>query len=223
MNGITHFLVGIVIVLVVWHYFSDEWAENKEWAKRKVFSIKKRPVRVASILRVSIASIAAFFSHVLVDGFAIFTYHPWWDQYPLVNQISKPLMLISAGIVAFIALKKDIRYAWGIIFSAAFDLWDHSTLNVIMKLNPSLDLTPLYLHQFEWAFINTFLWWAPNFYQEPLAIIVEVVIIAILLISWGILIKKWPLPENKEIQPRLYLLVFVFILFALWFALDSII
>lgn len=111
MNGITHFLVGIIIVIVVWHYFSDEWAEDKQWAKREVFSIKMRPITVASILRVSITSIAALFSHVLVDGFAIFTYHPSSNQYPLFNLISKLIMLIAAGIVAFFALKKDVRYA----------------------------------------------------------------------------------------------------------------
>jgi len=223
MNGITHFLVGIVIVLVVWHFFSDEWAEDKEWARRKVFSIKNRSVSIISILRIFITSIAAFFSHAIVDGFAIFTYHPWWDQYPLFNQISKPLMLIAAAIVAFFALNKDIRYAWGIIFSAAFDLWDFSTLNVIMTINPEFNLSPLYLHRFEWAFIDIFLSWAPNFYQEPLAILVEVVIIVLLLISWVILMKKWPLPENKQIQPRFSILIILYILFALWFALDSII
>lgn len=223
MNGITHFLVGIVIVVVVWHYFSDEWAENKEWAKREVFSIKKRPVTVASILRVSVTSVAAFFSHTLVDGFAIFTYHPWKDQDILFNRIWTPVTLIFAAVVAFYALKKDFRYAWGIVFAAAFDLWDYSVLRVIMSVNPALDLSPFYLHHFEWAFIDAFLSWAPNYYQEPLASIVEMVIIGVLFLLWIVLVKKWLMPENKEIQPAFWQLLIMFAAFVIWFALDYII
>ncbi len=164
MNGITHFLVGILIVILVWRLFSNDWATNKEWAKRELFSIKKRPVTVVCILRISISSVASFFSHVLVDGFAIFTYHPYKDHDILFNQIWNPVILIFAGFIAFIALIKDSRYAWGIVFAAAFDLWDYSIIRVIMIFNPLIDLSPLFLHQFEWAFIDAFLSWAPNFY-----------------------------------------------------------
>lgn len=218
MNGITHFLVGIIIVLVVWHYFSNEWAEDKVWAKRVAFSIKDHSVNFVSILRVSIASIAAFFSHALVDGFAIFTYHPQQILYPSFDLITKAIMLPSAAIVAFIALKKDIRYAWGIIFSLAFDLWDSNTLDALMRINPSVDLRFLYAHQFEWTFGALFLYWAPVYYEEPLGFLVELVIIAILLIFYFFTAKKWPLRENEQIQPRFSLLIIVFLLFVAWCA-----
>ncbi len=222
MNGLTHFLVGIIIVLVVWHYLSDKWAEDKEWANRKAFSFKNRPISVISVLRASIASVAAFFSHALVDAFSRFTYHPTKILYPSFDLITKAIMLPAAAIVAFIALKKDVRYAWGLVFSIAFDLWDSNTLYAIMSFVP-VDLSPLMAHQFEWTFSNIFLYWAPVYYNEPIAFFVEVVLIVILFVCCYILVKKWPLPKNEQIQPRFSLLVIAFVLFVAWFADGTII
>ncbi len=222
MNGITHFLVGILIVIAVWHFLSDDWAEKRAWAMRTVFTIRSHPVTMVSLLRVTITCTLAFFSHAIIDGFAIFTYHPYKDQDILFNLIWSPSILIAAGIVAVIALRRDFRYAWGIVFSIAFDLWDYSVLRVIMTYS-DVDLSHLYLHQFEWAFIAAFLFWAPNFYQVPQAALIEITIIAIFLMLWYVLEKRSPLPEKKPFQPRPIPFTIICVLFGLWLALPYII
>ena len=131
MNGITHFLVGIIITLFVWHIFSDEWAEERPWACKEAFTIHNIPIRPVSIIRVSLTCLGAFFSHILVDGFGGFTYHGvtnWNDPF---YAVWTPILIIAAGLVAAIAIKKDARFAWGILFSVAFDLWDWNTLRTI--------------------------------------------------------------------------------------------
>ena len=222
MNGTTHFLVGIVIAIVVWHLFSNEWAENKEWAKREAFSLRSRPVSVVSILRVLITCTAAFFSHALVDGFAIFTYHPWKDHGILFNLIWTPVILAAGGIIAIIALKKDFRYMYGIAFALAFDLWDYSTLPIIGNLVGIEDISLYFLHHFEWAFINIFLSWAPNFYLVPAAAIVEIVIIIVLILLWYLLEKNWPMSENRDIQPNNIQFIIIIVLFAGWIGVSLI-
>jgi hypothetical protein len=209
MNGITHFLVGIVITLVVWRIFSDKWAEKKKWPKEMAFIINHHPIKKVSILRIVITSILAFFSHALVDGFAIFTYHPYKNFDTLFYAIWTPSLLVSAAIVLLIALKIDIRYSYGLIFALFFDLWDYSMLPLINYLSGELDLNSLYLHQFEWLFINTFLAWAPVFYLNQWASLVEVVIIGILLLSWFFLENKKPLPINMNYQPKNYLFLII--------------
>lgn len=209
-------------MLVVWHLLSDDWAEDKAWAKRQVFSIRTHPISVVSILRVTIASTAAFFSHTLVDGFAIFTYHPWKDQGIFFNQIWTPSILIAAGVVAIFALRKDFRFAWGIVFALAFDLWDYSVIRVINVFDP-IDLSAIQLHHFEWAFIATFLFWAPNFYQLPLAALVEIVLIAILFMFWYVLAKRSPMPEKKPVHPNTVLFIIICGAFGFWLALPYII
>ena len=207
----------------MWHILSDDWAGNKDWAKKQVFSIRSHPISVVSILRVSITCTAAFFSHAIVDGFAIFTYHPWKDQGILFNLVWTPSTLIAAGIVAIIALRKDFRFAWGIIFAIAFDLWDYSVLRVINAFNPIIDLSALQLHHFEWAFIATFLFWAPNFYQVPLAALTEIVVIAILFMFWYFIAKRWPMPKKKPIHPNTVLFIIICGAFGFWLALPYII
>jgi len=221
MNGITHFLVGIIITIIVWHLLSDKWAEGRNWASKEVFSIKDHPVRMVSLLRVGITSVLAFFSHIIVDGFAIFTYHPYTNFDNLFYKIWMPSILLSAAIVLLIALKKDIRYSFGMVFSIFFDLWDHSTLRVVSHLYGGADLGSLYLHQLEWAFIDRFLAWAPVLYLNPYAAVVEIMIISALLISWYLLEQRWALPNNTNYQTNKYSFIIIAALIGLWILLGE--
>lgn len=221
MNGITHFLVGIVITLMVWRIFSEKWAEKREWANKTAFSINSHPVHMVSLIRASLTIILAFFSHAIVDGFAIFTYHPYANFDILFYKIWTPTMLIAGILVFMVAVKKDVRYLYGLTFALAFDLWDYYTLPLINMLTGIQDLGFLWCHQFEWAFIHVFLSWAPVYYLEPLAAIIEIIIISILLILWYFMQRKWPLPENPEIQPKLILYLLICGFFGIWIAWTS--
>ena len=218
MNAITHFLIGFIITSIVWGKFSKEWAQKREWPTQEIFKIRKHSVIKVSLLRVVVTSVGAYFSHILIDGFAIFTYHPWKDHGILFNQIWTPIIILTTIFIAIYALKRDIRYSWGLVFSVMFDVWDYGVIRVIKVLKPAFDLNFLLMHQMEWWFIDTFLSWAPNFYQKPIAALVEIAIILIFFKVWMFLAKKWPLSEKKEIQPNLKEFIKIVVILALiWF------
>lgn len=220
MNGITHFLVGIVITLFIWKLFSNERFDDMEWANKEVFTLRNKPVRTISLLRIILTSIFAFFSHAIVDGFAIFTYHPYKNFDILFYRIWTPILLISGAVTFMIAIKKDIRFIYGLVFAIFFDLWDYSVLGVIESITGN-DLGMFYLHHFEWTFIDLFLSWAPVFYLEPLAAIVEVIIILTLILSWILLNKKNFMEINDEIQAKNYQLLIIGAIMLFILALGS--
>ena len=183
MNGVVHYLVGLIITLIVIKYSRIDINEPK--SKKEL------------ILLMSIIFILSFFSHILVDACAHFTYHPsqsdWGD--PVYTSWHFTIYLAEAIFGSFF-LKTDIRYAVGMVGSIGFDLWDWSIRRPLEKYAGVTGLPSL--HWMADRVENTLFHSFRSLRNEKWALVVEIILILILFVIWRVMHDNSDLTTNER-------------------------
>lgn len=109
----------------------------------------------------------SFFSHAIIDVIGtMYTYHPINTFETLFSTIFYFTLGIFAIILIYYSIKKDKRYAYGILFAMCFDIWDHVIIKGLncafggfnvgcTSVNSGL-FYKLQLHNFEWGILSLF-------------------------------------------------------------------
>ena len=175
MNGASHYLSSVFITLLIYKLIPGE-----------ELSKTMKTVRIAIIFIVN------FFFHIIIDNLANFTYHPsdadWGD--PIYASWHIFTYVLEAAVAIYI-LRKDLRYAWGMVGSVGFDLWDWS---IVRFLGKYADIELPTIHFMEGYVNNAIFFWTPNWTQNQPALVVEVLFVALLFYLWQKLAAVWPLP-----------------------------
>ena len=149
----------------------------------------------------------AFLSHAVIDTLAIFTYH---DCSPSGSLFSRSVFwgwMLGAIIILAWGLRVDIHYGYGMLVSTSYDLWDHYLLRFVDGV---LDGFPegfmgrythrfksLQLHQLEWLILDNLFSGVDRHYGDPRFLVVELMFVAILILSLSYLRGSRPLMSKK--------------------------
>lgn len=192
MNGVTHLGVAMLITLCVYKAFPDSRGTRHPALARELFAGTAR-VSLLQVLRAATCFVLGLLSHHFVDTMGKFTYHPptsnWDDgslQWAILNiAILTPLLLVYI-------LHRDIRYLWASFGAILEDLWDWGLLRAFPGMFPYgiLHSAPRPIA----VLIETL----PSFTYDQWAIAIEVVLMAVLLLGWWWLEKRWPLPPRPR-------------------------
>jgi len=180
MNGTSHYLVGLIITL-------------------EVLRFRKNSMKDGDLTRgtIVIICVLAFFSHILVDALARFTYHPsssnWGDPIYTLWHIT---IYTTEAVSAIYFLKKDIRYVYGMISAVGFDLWDWSIRRPLQKYF-NVNTLPSLHWMADWA--EEFLFgWLPSFRQQQWAVLGEIIFMLICFLIW----RSWHKTSLLAIDPH---------------------
>ena len=229
MNGITHFAAGILCQLVVFALMYRV-VGPLQCGKSNGRSMLERRPRAVKFAAYAVTAILAFFSHGFLDTMARYTYHDSsagkWD-----NPFYAPWtygMLAAAAVFGLLAILRDPRLAWGMMFALLPDLVDYNVIRVIEVVvleNPAA--VPFSLHA-----IGS---WGPVFdamdvamfgsrvslNQDPSASIFEIALIVAMVAGILAINKRWPMPAvpaGREAPASRRVLLFV--MFVAWISND---
>jgi hypothetical protein len=199
MNGITHYASSLIISLVIFKYMKKEEA-SKEY----------------NILLYSIIFFVNFFFHAILDAIAVMTYHPSSANWGEPVYTSWHIFVYSAeAIGGIIFLRKDIRYAVGLIGSVGYDIWDWS---IGRALGERLGFSLPRLHNSADWLRDSIFFWLPNLTNDPLAAIIEILFIIIFIIIWLILDKQKIIDPAKPASVKAIIALVLF--FGFWRVLN---
>ncbi len=155
MQAITHFTTGILIQILI--------------------------INILYPLGLFLTIIICFFSHFLIDAVALITYHPSEpkpkDKFWVIYHI---FLGITAGIV-FIWFW--IPFWIGMICTSLVDLWDWGIIRGVRHIKKDPDLMTKYqMHPIIEKIRDKAFYWLPNWNENNLAVIPEIVFNGILLI-----------------------------------------
>lgn len=194
MNGASHYLSSVFITLLIYKLLPGEFTRNK------------------AILRILLIFVVNFFFHTIIDGFASFTYHPsdadWGNTVYAVWHI---FTYVLEAATAIYILKQDLRYAWGLVGSVGFDLWDWSIARFASKY---AEVQLPTVHFIAGWVDDTFFSWTPNWTLVQPALVVEVIFVGILFYLFVKLKARWQLPGSMPGTKKSISILIV--LFGLW-------
>ena len=157
MNLITHILVGVLIQILCFIFFTFPF--------NILFTV-----------------IIAFLSHFIVDAFSKITYHtpePHWDDKFWVS------WNVSVRVVGYIAIIPFFPYYLGMLFANLPDIWDWTIVRRIQRrrnINGKIDyLHNNFFHRIVDKIREKILFWLPNWIYEKKAAIIEILLNIILL------------------------------------------
>ncbi|MCY3411889.1 MAG: hypothetical protein INQ03_09695 [Candidatus Heimdallarchaeota archaeon] len=206
MNGAAHYLVGMIWTVLIYSKLDDTLLEKPSLSKEYL------GVPFLTYMRILTIFIFNYFFHIFIDVLAQFTYHPsnssWGDPIYATWHI---FTYIAEAAVAIYALKKDLRYSWGLIGSVGFDLWDWSIVRFTGKYLGT-DLPTV--HFMEGWVRSTFFFYLPNWTLHQWAMINEVLLLVIFFFIWFKLVSKWPLPGSHP--GKMKSISILVIIFGIW-------
>ncbi len=200
MNGVTHLAFSAILALCVYRFLPDR-LDAKHASLAREIGTGKWQVPLLQVIRSGVCFVVAYAGHHFLDVMARFTYHPptsnWGDgsqQWAVINiAVLTPLLL-------FYAIRRDRRYLWALFGGILQDLWDWGILRAFPGLFPAA-----ILHSATWP-LDELLAPLPDFRYEQWAMWIEVGLMAVLLVSWWMLEKRWPFPQaprGRRIVPIL--------------------
>ena len=156
----------------------------------------------------AISLFLAYMSHAVVDALAIFTYH---NSSPSGSAFSMLVFWgwLAAGIAIISrAVRRDIRYGYGILAALVYDIWDHYILRAADCVLDGLPegcmgvythrFIPWQMHRFEWVILDTVFEGVERHYSNQAFVLVELLFVGFLcgVICW--LRRYHPLPSLPE-------------------------
>ncbi|MBD3186877.1 hypothetical protein GF325_08635 [Candidatus Bathyarchaeota archaeon] len=237
MNGLTHFLTGVLIQVAVFSVIFDVVGRCKPRDSEHSLVESHGPVLLACAFVAT--GILAFFSHGFLDSISRYTYHDGspdkWET-PFYGPWTYG-MLAAAGIFAFWMIWRDTRFVFGMAFGLFYDLLDHNTFRVIEHVIlqnlvdagtislGNTDVIPFSFHSIaRWdgvldAIDNAIVGHPVNHNENPLASIVEIILLVGMFAGLFLLNRTRVMPPSRHEQTKISKIL-VFLIFALWISDD---